>query len=126
MDEDQVLAVVAKSSLPLHCRPAWRPLRSFLQYWHTVGGYAVDDKCVRHFNFGQQDLVELDGIMCVTGNLISSLRPMKDSDGDFCYMFERQQRTIDCKRLIYMFMCFNTPFWFNLQTKVHIITEPRY
>lgn len=42
MDENQTWAgnkyLVARSPLPLHCRPCLKsPLRSFLQYWHTVG-----------------------------------------------------------------------------------------
>lgn len=100
--------LVAKSSLPLHCRPCLKsPLRSFLQYWHTVG---------RVYEW----MTNVCGTLTLDSKILSSWmgrpmydwefdlfsRPMKDSEGDFCYMFERQQSTISCKRLIYMFMYF--------------------
>ena len=118
MDEDQVLAgdkyLVAKSSLPLHCRPCLKsPLRSFLQYWHTVGRV-------------YQWMTNVCGTLTLDSKILSSWmgrpmydwefdlfsRPMKDSDGDFCYTFERQQGTISCKRLIYI--CMHFYFHFDL------------
>lgn len=62
MDEDQVLAggkvilTFALQALPEE------PLEKLLAILaHSGPGIRVDDKCVRHFNFGKQDLVELDG-----------------------------------------------------------------